>query len=358
MGLLRFRATVAAFALLAAGATVAEAQSNVCVDLEARLIQLDRGAQGDGGNARQYDVPIAQQKSEIDRATAEARRAGCMGGFLIFQPTPEAKCGKLMATLNKMQANLQRLTSERGQFDNDPYNIARERSAVLQGLAQNRCGPSYASNDDNSFQAPTGGLFASLFGPRVRTFDDNAPFSQGTGLGTYRTLCVRTCDGFYFPISFSTVPGQFQADASTCQAMCPGTETVLYTHRNPGEDTDQMVSLSGEPYTSLPNAYKFRTSYDKACTCGSVASISSEGFSEFPSNGTLDPMATAPAAASAPLPNLKPALGEDPETIANRAGGFVPKPIVPSDATDSQTTVSADGSKKIRIVGPSYYYGQ
>jgi hypothetical protein len=358
MGLLRFRSTVAAFALLAAGATVAEAQSNVCVDLQARLIQLDRGSQGDGNNARQYDVPIAQQKNEIDRATAEARRAGCMGGFLIFQPRPEAKCGKLMATINKMQGNLQRLMSQRGQFDNDPYTIARERSAVLQGLAQNRCGPSYASNDDGGFQAPSGGLFASLFGPRIRTYDDEAPFSQGTGLGTYRTLCVRTCDGFYFPISFSTVPGQFQADSATCQAMCPGTETELYSYRNPGETTDQAVSLTGQPYTSLPTAYKFRTSYDKACTCGSIAAASREGFTEFSSTGTLDPLTSVPQVASVPPPNLRPAQGEDPETIANRIGGFVPKPIVPSDGTDAQTTVSADGSKKIRIVGPAYYYGQ
>lgn len=356
MEFLRFRSAVAAVVILAAGATVAEAQSNVCVDLEARLIQLDRGTQGSAANPRQYDVPIAQQKNEIDRATAEARRAGCMGGFLIFQPTPEAKCGKLMATISKMQGNLRRLMSERSQFDNDPYTAARERSAVLQALAQNRCGPSYASND-NGFQAPSGGLFASLFGPRIRTYDD-APFSQGSGLGTYRTLCVRTCDGFYFPISFSTVPGQFQADAATCQAMCPSAETVLYTHRNPGEDTDQMVSLSGQPYTSLPTAYKFRTSYDKACTCGSIAAVPRGGFTEFTSTGTLQPMTTAPQVASAPLPNLRPALGEDPETIANRAGGFVPGPIAPSDGTDGQATVSADGSKKIRVVGPTYYYGQ
>lgn len=347
----------AALAFLMAGASVADAQSNVCVDLEARLIQLDRGSQGNGNDARQYDVPIAQQKNEIDRATAEARRAGCMGGFLIFQPTPEAKCGKLMATIDKMQANLQRLMSARSQFSYDPYNVARERSAVLQSLAQNRCGPSYASNDNN-FQAPSGGLFATLFGPRIRTFGDDGPFSPDNGPGTYRTLCVRTCDGFYFPISFSTVPGQFQADAATCQAMCPGTDTVLYTHRNPGEGTDQMVSLSGEPYTSLPNAYKFRTSYDKSCTCGSLASAGSENFTDFGANGTLDRTAIAPPVAAMPLPNIKPALGEDPETIANRAGAFVPKPIQPSDGTDTETTLSADGSKKIRIVGPAYYYGQ
>jgi hypothetical protein len=354
MGFLR-QTTLAAAALLAA-LLPAAALADVCVDLEARLIQIDRSAQGGGGNARQFDVPISQQKNEIARATAEARRAGCLGGFLIFQPKPEAKCGKLMATIDKMQNNLQRLMSERGQYDNDPFTLSQQRSQILRALAQNRCGPTYASNGGLFDQQPSGGggLFASLFGPRIQTFGDGQ-FSTGGGLGTYRTMCVRTCDGFYFPISFSTVPSQFAADSDTCQAMCPGTETSLYTYRNPGENTEQMVSLSGDPYTALPNAFKFRTSYDKACTCGSVAAANTGGFTEFQTGGTIDPSAaTQPVAV--PLPNLRPAQGEDPETIANRAGNFIPGPVVPGQDT-SATAATADG-KKVRIVGPAYYYGQ
>src|SRR5690606_29512315 len=30
--------------------------------------------------------------------------------------------------------------------------------------------------------------------------------------GTYRTVCVRLCDGFFFPISFATTPDRFGAD--------------------------------------------------------------------------------------------------------------------------------------------------
>jgi hypothetical protein len=334
----------------------AAALADVCVDLEARLIQIDRNAQG-GGNARQFDVPINQQKNEIARATAEARRAGCMGGFLIFQPTPEAKCGKLMATIDKMQANLQRLMSERGQYDNDPFALSQQRSQVLRALAQNRCGANYASNDGGFFDRPSGGggFLESLFGPRIQTYEEG-PFSSGTGIGTYRTMCVRTCDGFYFPISFSTVPSQFAADSATCQAMCPGAETSLYTYRNPGEETEQMVSLSGDPYTALPNAFKFRTSYDKSCTCGSIAAANGEGFTEFEPGGTIDPLAQAQPAV-VPNPNLRPPQGEDPETIANRAGNFIPHPVVPSASDDTTTTTSADG-RKVRIVGPAYYYGQ
>ncbi len=365
MGLFRWT-SVATLALIAGGvATVADAQSNVCVDLQSRLVQLERGY-GSGGNSRQYDGPIAQQKNEIDRASAEARRAGCLGGFLIFRPRPEAKCGKLMATINQMQVNLQRLMTERSQMGGDPFTLAQQRSEVLRALAFNRCG-GYAANNGDDFGPRPGGLFETLFGqPRLRTFDDG-PFSSDAGMSTYRTLCVRTCDGFYFPISFSTVPGQFDADAQTCQAMCPGAEAVLYTHRNPGEDVDQMVALDGQPYSSLPNAFKFRTSYDKTCTCHSAtaAGPTTDGFATFLPDGTPEaaPASLAPPVpgpvASAPLPNLRPPRSEDPETIANRNANFVPRPVTQQDqsATPEATAVSADG-RKIRVVGPAYYYGQ
>ena len=60
--------------------------------------------------------------------------------------------------------------------------------------------------------------------------------------GTYRTLCVRTCDGYYFPISYSTVPSKFADDEQLCQRLCPATEVTLYSHRNPGEDVARAVS--------------------------------------------------------------------------------------------------------------------
>jgi len=85
--------------------------------------------------------------------------------------------------------------------------------------------------------------------------------------GTYRTLCVRTCDGFYYPISFSTVPTRFPEDERACQRTCPATEVMLFTHRNPGEDVNQAVSLSGRAYRDLPNAFHYRQTYDSACSC-------------------------------------------------------------------------------------------
>ena len=363
MRLIRSVSTAAAMALaLVAGVTAALAQaSDICLQLQARLAQLERAPTG-ADRSHDYDTPIAQQQGEINRAMTEARRVGCLGGFLFFQPRAAPKCGPLMATIDHMRANLGRLMNARSQVAYDPFAVASERGNILRSLQLNRCnagGPQYVFTNRDG-EPGSGGLFATLFGrSRLRVYG-NGIFTDSPGGDTYRTLCVRTCDGYYFPISFSTVPGQFDADAQTCQQMCPGTEAVLYTHRNPGEDVADMVSLAGEPYTSLPTAFLYRKQFDKACTCG-AATASAPQFTDFATDASIDPNAAlaAIAVATPPQPTLRPAPGEDPETIATRLGDLVPKPVTVPDAKSGTDVagVTADG-RKIRIVGPSFYYAQ
>src|SRR5262249_61418205 len=90
----------------------------------------------------------------------------------------------------------------------------------------------------------------------------NAPLA-----GTYRTLCVRTCDGYYFPISYSTVPSKFPEDEQICHRQCPAAEVALYSYRNPGEDVARAVSTSGRLYSDLPTAFSYRKQYNAACSC-------------------------------------------------------------------------------------------
>jgi hypothetical protein len=93
------------------------------------------------------------------------------------------------------------------------------------------------------------------------------PGDLGPQSGTYRTVCVRSCDGGYFPISFATVPARFSDDERTCKALCPAAEATLYGYRNPGEDMNSAVSVSGQPYSALPNAFKFRSEFNPSCSC-------------------------------------------------------------------------------------------
>lgn len=83
--------------------------------------------------------------------------------------------------------------------------------------------------------------------------------------GTYRTVCVRLCDGAFFPVSFATTRDRFKADAAKCKSAC-GTPAKLFVGPPDGSAED-LVDVRGSSYADLPNAFKFRSSYDAACTC-------------------------------------------------------------------------------------------
>lgn len=64
-------------------------------------------------------------------------------------------------------------------------------------------------------------------------------------------MCVRLCDGYYWPVSFATLKESFGRDEQTCLGSC-SSSTALYYYHNPGGHVEDMVSLQGMPYKSLP----------------------------------------------------------------------------------------------------------
>jgi len=105
----------------------------------------------------------------------------------------------------------------------------------------------------------------------LRTSSDNpdhdpaADFHNGTE-GTFRTYCVRLCDGFFWPISFSTSAERFDTDAAACTSAC-ASPARLFVHKMPGGGPGTMVALNGLRYSALKTAFQFRTRYDAQCTC-------------------------------------------------------------------------------------------
>jgi Protein of unknown function (DUF2865) len=85
-------------------------------------------------------------------------------------------------------------------------------------------------------------------------------------LTTFRTVCVRLCDGYYWPVSFATGRDRLAQDARLCDRSCPS-RARLFMHRNPGEAVDDLVDLEGRPYRKLATAFLYRTQYVADCTC-------------------------------------------------------------------------------------------
>ena len=83
---------------------------------------------------------------------------------------------------------------------------------------------------------------------------------------TYATVCVRQCDGYYWPVSFATGSESFGRDERTCQSSC-NSPTRLYIYRNPGGSTETMQDLRGQPYSRTSTAFLYRTSYNESCKC-------------------------------------------------------------------------------------------
>ena len=84
---------------------------------------------------------------------------------------------------------------------------------------------------------------------------------------SYRTFCVRECDGFYYPLSEASTPGSFLADEAKCQSSCSIAGASCSISAVPGEDAGAMVALTGERYGELANAFRYRSEYVDGCAC-------------------------------------------------------------------------------------------
>jgi hypothetical protein len=277
-------------------AAMPQHQNPVCARLESQLAMVERGG-SDPGRAeqiRRYEDAANKQQFELDRLTSQARRSGCDQGFFLFQ---SPQCSALNNQIQQMRSNLDRMQTDLQRLQAPSPERESQRRTVLAALSQSDCGPQYraaAVQPRPQQQAPRG-FFEQLFGgfrAGEETPPDGSIYSPEQlppgGGGGYRTVCVRTCDGFYFPISFSTNPSRFGDDERACQRMCPAAEVALYSYRNPGEDMSRAVSVSGQPYTALPNAFRYRQKFSEECSCKRSGETWAQALKHLDERSTLE----------------------------------------------------------------------
>jgi hypothetical protein len=327
----------------------------MCPRLEAQLATIDRGG-GDPAKddqIRRYQDAATKQQGELDRVTSQAKRMGCdSSGFFSLFSGQSAQCGPVNTQIQQMRANLEQITTSLERLRTGGLGGAdreNQRRSVLTALAQNNCGPQYA----NAARGP-GNFLESLFGN-----NNNNPVAPpgadlGAQSGTYRTVCVRSCDGAYFPISFATVPGRFPDDEKTCRALCPAAEATLYSYRNPGEDMNQAVSINGQPYSSSPNAFRYRQEFNPSCACKAAGQTWSDALKSIDDKAEAeqqgDIIVTEESAKKMARPPTKGAATKKGATTATAPAAPAPEASPP--AADS--TAAAPDNKPIRSVGPTF----
>ena len=67
-------------------------------------------------------------------------------------------------------------------------------------------------------------------------------------------------------MSFKTSRNRFGVDAERCQNSCES-PARLFVYPNPGGAVEYMHDLQGRAYTSLENAFLYRTEYKADCRC-------------------------------------------------------------------------------------------
>jgi hypothetical protein len=366
-----------ALALVAVSAGASIAQSPVCNQIRAELASLGGG----GGVTRQSQ----QLRTELARVRYAMQQNDCgRQGFLFFNNPPPV-CTPLRAQANALAAQINQIEGGGG---------GARRAQLLAALDRYGCtgqppqrGVIYANPGDPS-------LFDRLFGdPTLRetTREIDPDETPRERLGGRMAICVRTCDGFFFPVNFEGI-GARDEYSEVCASLCPGAETQVF-FMPLGADVDRAATRSGQPYMSLPTAKKYQESRDPACYCkqpGQTWSSAMAGVEDLVEARKGDIVvtqeqaaalsrpkdiaaaatanrkgkkqaqnATAPASPpAAAQPELAPSLPESAlPTGGSASAGIGPRVINQRVITEAggtrQEVISADGSRRqVRNVAP------
>jgi len=256
------------FGLLIAFSLAASAASAQAVDCKRLQAQLAEASSGPSAAAA---AAARAQRVELDRASAYAHSIGCDNQqFLFFGKAPPPQCAGLKANIQSMRGRYEALQQRAGGDSSARRQlVARYNAACVPGAA-----PAQPPREKNFFETLFGG------GDDRQIRDDEMPVPSdeqiqkapgdeeaGNGkLGGSQAICVRSCDGGFFPLNFSARHGNLDQLTELCKALCPNAEVAVYT-RNPAHDVSTALSIDGQPYKDLPNALKFVKSVEPNCGC-------------------------------------------------------------------------------------------
>ncbi len=362
-------------------------QGAECDRLRQAIADASRNNQG-----AQFQAAAERQRGELDRTQAYARSIGCDNKkFLIFGSDPPAQCGQINGQIARMRANLDDLSVRAGGGPGGRGELIARYNAQCTNQAQ---------------KSP--GLLDALFGGQPSAND--APVDQpltpdgslvekpGEARAGSKAVCVRACDGAFFPVSYSASGGRLDGLEDMCRALCPNADVALYTYPASGE-IEQAVSINGARYMDSPTALKFRQSFDSTCSCrrrgqswaqalvNAEAKLGQQGKTDIivtaeksaemsrpKIDSKSDPKTKAAGAATATAATAKSGLkiapgtdvngvdttlSQQTATISREASGIAggdakAGAVVGEDQGRTIETIGPDGVKrKVRIVGPT-----
>ena len=332
--LARMTSSLALAAAFVAVDGAAPALAASCSSLKSQLASAS-SRRANPARAATYQRAAGRQRSELATTRRMAARAGC-----ARRDTPQ--CGTLNSTIQAMEKRIAELDRQASRAKGSSGASA---ASLRRQIARQGCDAPRRSAANARKTAPKPKSTASVRPARTsaptRRVSVATPGTPGAPRGgEWRTVCVRTCDGYFFPVSNAVAPQAFPTDVKRCAAMCPRAETKLFVHGRNG-DAQSMFDRTGKRYHAMPYAFghtkpDYRPS--AACTCGRPLAPRAKA----------DLRGSAERAAPAPR-GIAPPAG-DAETRRNASVGF---------GWTKAREIVATGSierpeRTVRVVGPTF----
>ncbi|WP_420391352.1 DUF2865 domain-containing protein [Acuticoccus sp.] len=277
--------------LLVAVLFVSEAEAQSCASLRNQLA----AAQSSGGGAQAAHLRGRHRAFGCHRVSGYGRHRACTG--IEAEMRRLRGGGQVAALQRRVAAACAPRRIEPREATREP---ARRRATTMIGgrVVHGATADSYL--DRSAGRRRGGNFFSRIFGeaerepvqtaridPNVERLDLNEPRSRRsrgeakairatrsaerpkgyTREGSQRTVCVRLCDGFYFPINSRSHSDNFYDELAMCVGRCPSADVSLYTHHASNPVESMRSTMTGESYVDLPTAFAYRKRALPNCAC-------------------------------------------------------------------------------------------
>ncbi len=238
--------------------TSAGAQNVDCAALRAEIDASRRPI-----DAARPEVALRRLRLELQHDRDTMEDLGCNGTVGPDDPD-QMRCLPLARRVQILEDDLQRL--ERQAADAVPDDPDRRRFLTDQFNAT--CAVSGDQTAGYPDLSGPPGLPGPEDAPTMMPVDPDAPTAPPEGEKTKlsRVICVRQCDGAFYPLAVEVSPDRIDGLDQICKAQCPNAQASAYSLRG-DDDVSQAVAPDGSTYQALPSAFAYQKASVPACSC-------------------------------------------------------------------------------------------
>lgn len=238
--------------------TSAGAQNVDCAALRAAIDASRRPIDAD-----RPEVAIRQQRLELQHDRDTMEDLGCNSTAGLDDPD-QPQCRTISRRIQRLEDDLQRLESQTsGAVPDDP-----DRRRFLLDQFNATC--AVAGDETAGYPDLSGSpvLPGPEDAPTMMPVDPDAPAAppEDSRSQLSRVICVRQCDGAFYPLAVDVSPDRIDGLDQICKAQCPNAQASAYSLRAE-DDVGQAVAADGSTYQALPSAFAYQKASVPACSC-------------------------------------------------------------------------------------------